>query len=201
MKLIFLNIHLLSLAVALGSMLIAEHLISERILFGRKKPFSADVYETVLFSSRAVSVALLLLWLSGTGFIVLGYLEDPAYIANQKIWAKVSIVLLMSINGVYIHRTLLPRLLEVSQGGVLIRDVAESIRFRLSFSASIAGWLLAAFYGTARFLNHGYLYSELLGLYLVIVVLLFGLSFLARLQNSAAAAQPDGREDQLLADA
>jgi len=180
MKLILLNIHLLSLAVALGSMLIAEHLISERILFGRRKPFSADVYETVLFSSRAVSVALLLLWLSGAGFIVLGYLDDPAYIANQKIWAKVSIVLLMSINGVYIHRTLLPRLLEVSQGGSLIRDAAESVRFRLSFSASIAGWLLAAFYGTARFLNHGYLYSELFGLYLAIVVLLFGLSFLVR---------------------
>ncbi len=33
MKLILLNIHLLSLAVALGSMLVAEHLISERVIF------------------------------------------------------------------------------------------------------------------------------------------------------------------------
>lgn len=185
MKLILLNIHLLSLAVALGSMLIAEHLISERVIFARKKPFSVDVYETVLFVSRAVSVALLLLWLSGVGFVVLGYFDDPGYIENQKIWAKVSIVLLMSLNGIYIHRTLLPRLMEVSQGGSLIRDAAESATFRLSFAVSIAGWLLAAFYGTAKFLNQGYQYSELFGLYLVIVVLLFALSYLVHPERKA----------------
>ena len=119
-----------------------------------------------------MSVALLLLWLSGVGFVVLGYLDDPGYIENQKIWAKVSIVLLMSLNGIYIHRTLLPRLMEVSQGGSLIHDATESATFRLSFAVSIAGWLLAAFYGTAKFLNQGYQYSELFGLYLLIVVLL-----------------------------
>jgi hypothetical protein len=192
MKLILLNIHLLSLAVALGSMSIAEHLISERVIFVRVKQFTTDVYDTVLFASHTVTVALLLLWLSGIGFIVLGYLDDPGYIENQKIWAKVSIVFLMSINGVYIHRTLLPRLLQVSQGGALIRDAGESARFRLSFCASIAGWLLAAFYGTAKFLNNGYQYAELFGLYLAIVVLLFAFSYLVRpekrkVQQPAAA--------------
>lgn len=186
MKLVLLNIHLLSLAVALGSIMIAEHLISKRVIYGRKKPFNADVYETVLFASRAVSVALLLLWLSGAGFVALGYLDDPGYIQNQKIWAKVSIVLLMSLNGIYIHRTLLPRLLEVSQGGLLIRNAKESAKFRLSFSTSIAGWLLAAFYGTAKFLNHGYRFSELFSLYLAIVVLLFALSYLVRLERNEA---------------
>jgi hypothetical protein len=180
MKLILLNIHLLSLAVALGSMLVAEHLVSERVLFARRKPFTADVFETVLFASHVVSVALLLLWLSGIGFVVLGYVDNPAYIENQKIWAKVSIVVVMSLNGIYIHRTLLPRLLEVSQGGSFIHGMAESARFRLSFSASIAGWLLAAFYGTAKFLNHGYQYGGLFGLYLVIVIVLFAVSYVVR---------------------
>ncbi len=180
MKLILLNIHLLSLALALGSMLIAEHLISERVIFARKKPFTTDVYETVLFASHVVSVALLLLWLSGVGFVVLGYLDNPGYIENQKIWAKVSIVFLMSLNGIYIHRTLLPKLLEVTQGGSFIHDAAESAGFRLSFSASIAGWLLAAFYGTAKFLNQGHQYAELFGLYLAIVILLFAASYLVR---------------------
>lgn len=192
MKLILLNIHLLSLAVALGSMLIAEHLISERVIFAHAKKFTADVYEIVLYASHVVSVALLFLWLTGIGFIVLGYLDDPEYIQNQKIWAKVSIVILMSLNGVYIHRRLLPRLLDVSQGRSLIRNAAESAKFRLSFSVSIAGWLLAAFYGTAKFLNNGYQYAELFSLYLAIVALVFTISCLVRpelkdVQQSIAA--------------
>jgi hypothetical protein len=179
MKMALLYIHLLSLAVAVGSMLIAEHLISQRLMFSRQRKFTSDSYDIVLFASRAVTVSLLLLWLTGIGFIVLGYLNDPTYIENQKIWAKVSIVLLISVNGIYIHRGLLPRLADVSAGGLLIRNAWESVKLRLSFSASIAGWLIATFYGAAKFLNQGYHYSELFGLYLVVVAMLFVFSYLA----------------------
>ena len=179
MKMALLYIHLLSLAVAVGSMLIAEHLISQRLMFSRHRKFTSDSYDIVLFASRAVTVSLLLLWLTGIGFIVLGYLNDPTYIENQKIWAKVSIVLLISVNGIYIHRGLLPRLADVSAGGLLIRSAWESVKLRLSFSASIAGWLIATFYGAAKFLNQGYHYSELFGLYLVVVAMLFVFSYLA----------------------
>jgi hypothetical protein len=160
-------------------MLIAEHLISQRLMFSRQRKFTSDSYDIVLFASRAVTVSLLLLWLTGIGFIVLGYLNDPTYIENQKIWAKVSIVLLISVNGIYIHRGLLPRLADVSAGGLLIRNAWESVKLRLSFSASIAGWLIATFYGAAKFLNQGYHYSELFGLYLVVVAMLFVFSYLA----------------------
>ena len=173
MKTMLLYVHLLSLAAAFGSMLIAEHLI-----FSRGKKFTYDRYDTVLFASHTVSVSLLLLWLTGIGFIVLGYMDDPAYILNQKIWAKVSIVILMSINGIYIERTLLPRLALVSKGELLTRSAAESARFRLSFAISLAGWLIAAFYGAAKFLNHGYLYGELFGLYLAAVVMILVFSYL-----------------------
>lgn len=180
MKLALLYIHLLSLAVALGSIFIAEHVISERLIFSRQKKFSVDSYDTVLFASRAISISLLLLWLTGIGFVVLGYHNDPLYIENQKIWAKISIVLLISINGLYIHRRLIPRLAEVVQGNLLIRNTAESIGLRLSLSVSLAGWLLAAFYGTAKFLNQGHPYEELFGLYLVIVAIIFSCSYIAR---------------------
>lgn len=180
MKTALLYIHLLSLAVALGSMLIAEHLISERLMFSRHRKFNPDSLDTVMFASRAVTISLLLLWLTGIGFLVLGYLNDPLYLANQKIWAKVSIVVLLTINGIYIHRRVLPRLAHVSEGGLLIRGALESVRLRMSFAISIAGWLLAAFYGTAKFLNQGYQYAELFGLYLAVVVMIFAVSYVAR---------------------
>jgi uncharacterized membrane protein len=173
MKIMLLYIHLLSLATAVGSMFIAEHLI-----LSRGRPFTHDRYDTVLFASHTVSVSLLLLWLTGIGFLALGYMNDPAYILNQKIWAKVSIVFLMSINGIYIHRRLLPRLATVARGESFARSTAESVRFRLSFAISLAGWLIAAFYGAAKFLNQGYYYEELLGVYLAAVIMILACSYL-----------------------
>ena len=173
MKTMLVYFHLLSLAAAFGSVLVAEYLI-----FSRHRQFSRDSYDTVIFASRTATVSLLLLWLTGFGLVSVGYLGDPAYIANQKIWAKISIVLLMSINGVYIHRWLLPRFADVASGGLLIRTAVESARMRLAFAISLAGWLITAFYGAAKFLNQGYLYGELYGLYLTVVVMIFVFSYL-----------------------
>jgi hypothetical protein len=173
MKTVLLYFHLLSLAAAIGSVLIAEYLI-----FSRHRQFSRDSYDTVIFASRTATVALLLLWLTGIGLVSVGYLGDPQYIANQKIWAKVSIVLLMSINGIYIHRWLLPRFGELARGGLLIRTATESVRMRLAFATSLAGWLITAFYGAAKFLNEGYNYGELYGLYLTAVAMVFVFSYL-----------------------
>ena len=64
-ELLLLYAHLLSLAVAPGSMLIAGHLISERVIFARNKPFRSDAYASVVFALHALSAALMLLWLTG----------------------------------------------------------------------------------------------------------------------------------------
>ena len=173
MKTVLIYFHLLSLAAAFGSVLVAEYLI-----FSRHRQFSRDSYDTVIFVSRTATVSLLLLWLTGIGLVSVGYLDDPLYIANQKIWAKVSIVLLMSINGTYIHRWLLPRFADVARGGLLIRTATESARMRLAFATSLAGWFITAFYGAAKFLNQGYNYGELYGLYLATVMMIFAFSYL-----------------------
>jgi uncharacterized membrane protein len=173
MKTVLTYIHLLSLASAFGSALVAEHLI-----FSRSREFSRESYDTLIFAARTVTVSLLLLWLTGIGLVIVGYLGDPHYIENQKIWAKVSIVVLMSINGVYIHSRLLPRFAELAHGGRFIRTTAESARMRFAFAVSLAGWLIAAFYGAAKFLSHGYTFGELYGVYLMAVLMIFAFSYL-----------------------
>jgi uncharacterized membrane protein len=173
MKTALVYFHVLSLAAAFGATLIAEHLI-----FFRNGQFSRDNYETLIFAARTTRASLVLLWLTGIGLVIVGYLADPQYIANQKIWAKVSIVLLMSINGVYIHKRILPRFAELDNGALLIRTTAESARMRIAFATSLSGWLLTPFYGAAKFLNQGYVYGELLGLYLVTVATIVIFSYL-----------------------
>jgi len=174
-KLIATNIHILSLAAALGSTLVAEHIILQRVLSSRK-PFSTDFYTVIQFVSRITILALIGLWLSGIAFVWLGYQEDPKYILNEKIWAKVTIVLALTINGIYIHKKILPRLCEVSKGNAFIHSSIESALFRLSVCISIIGWLMATFYGTAKLLNT-YQYLSLIIPYISIVIQLWMLSY------------------------
>ena len=175
MKLFLLNIHLLSLSAAIGSMIIAEHFIFRRVVFG--KAFGQDIYAVIKYSSTVIASSLILLWISGAGFLYIGYQADPLYITNEKIWAKVTIVLLISINGLYVHRALLPRLQEVSQGSAFVQTSLESALLRLSFSVSTTGWLAAVFLGSARFLNEGYGFWLLLVSYLSVVFQLWLLSY------------------------
>ena len=174
-KLVATNVHLLSLAGAIGSTLVAEHFILQRVLFPIK-PFSTDLYAMVRIVSWITTLALIGLWASGAGFIWLGYQDSFAYVYNEKIWAKVTIVLALTLNGIYIHRKLLPRLYEVSNGGAFINNSTESALFRLSVCISSVGWLMATFYGTAKFLN-SYQYLSLIIPYLVIVAELWMFSY------------------------
>lgn len=156
-------------------MVIAEHFIFRRVVFASS--LSPDIYAVIKYASTVIAASLVLLWITGAGFIYLGYQADPLYITNDKLWAKITIVLLVSVNGLYVHRVLLPRLKEVSQGSAFITTAAESALLRLSACVSTAGWLAAVFLGSAKFLNDGYNFWLLLVPYFSVVFQMWLLSY------------------------
>ena len=62
------------------------------------------------FSSKIVTIGLGLLWISGIGFLVHYGVFEPAKLQNPKIWAKIAIVAVLSINGLLVHYFVLPRI-------------------------------------------------------------------------------------------
>ena len=66
---------------------------------------SMDMFE---FLADLVSVGLKLLWVTGAGFLLFYWLNDPIKLSNEKVWAKIVIVSILTINGVFIHRTVIP---------------------------------------------------------------------------------------------
>ncbi len=97
--------HFVGLVLGLGAATSLDLII---LRFLAKGTVSSDHYHTVEFASKVVSAGLLLLWISGFGFLLHYGLFDPAKLGNQKIWAKMAIVAVLTLNGVFIHRSVLP---------------------------------------------------------------------------------------------
>ena len=73
----------------------------------------------------------------------------------SKIWAKVIIVCVLSLNGIYIHQTILPSLRQTS-GRRLFDDVAKRnvALMTLCGSFSFVSWTVPFFFAKATSLNY-----------------------------------------------
>ncbi len=99
------TIHFVGLALGLGAAMLLDLII---LRFLATREVSADHCRVVEFTAKVVAVGLALLWISGLGFLLHYGIFDPAKLGNQKIWAKMAIVGILTLNGVFIHCSVLP---------------------------------------------------------------------------------------------
>jgi hypothetical protein len=97
--------HFLGLSLGLGAATLLDLMIL-RFFLGRV--MTTQSYEVFEFLADLVSVGLKLLWVTGLGFLVFYWFNDPVKLGNEKIWAKIVIVGILTINGAFIHRTVIP---------------------------------------------------------------------------------------------
>ncbi|RJG49561.1 hypothetical protein [Motilimonas pumila] len=172
MKTLLLYTHVIALAAAIGAMIMTEYLISRRF-----RNFSDDLFEVIKLAHHTINWALLALWGSGIGFLILGYQQDPDYVMNQKVWAKMLIVTIVTINGYYIAKRVLPCIRGLSEQRPFVKSLNEATLFRFSVAVSLAGWLIAVFFGIAKFLSYQNNFFELLAAYVGLVTFFFVASF------------------------
>lgn len=157
LKMLLVYGHLLATCIALGRVLQADH----KLWGWRKETLSQAGLEYLDETRKIVSLALLALWTSGLLLVLQGYLnEGDAYLLNQKLWAKVTVVALLSLNGVLLHRVGFPLLQKAPF--VALRSAGRA-RLALLGALSISGWLFAAFLGVARAWNHVLPYLHVMG--------------------------------------
>ena len=99
------GLHLLGLSFGLGGATMLDFWVLRWMRWGY---LPDNVVRTFAFVGKVVSAGLALLWLSGLGFLVLYALYDPAKLGNPKILAKLAIVAALTVNGVVVHRLVLP---------------------------------------------------------------------------------------------
>ena len=142
-KLLLLFAHLLGTSLALGAIVATDirllgKLADERVRIAPPNPFVM----------RLITLALGVLYATGTALVVLGLIADPDYLANPKLQAKLILVVLLSINALVLHRYTFPGL---ARGRRVARwKLRDFLRVAVPVSLSNCLWMYCAFLGIAR---------------------------------------------------
>ncbi len=167
-------VHVLGLALGFGAALFLDFYLL-RHLYDR--PITPSTIDTVAHGEKLAAIGLALLWASGIGFLALYYLSDPSKLDNPKLWAKLVIVVLLTLNGLVIHAFVSPRfgrrLGFPLLGGAPLREAAPALA---AAAVSATGWAFAALLGMMRELNDIVPGLWIIGTWLAVVLVAFGIA-------------------------
>ena len=166
----FTLLHILGVAFGLGiatgmDLLLAKHIITKRTL-------TESRYNVLEQLSRIVTWGLILLWISGIGFLWKYQQISPEKLLNPKIWSKLMIVSILTINGIFIHHYLLPKLKRCI--GTRVDHVCDDKEMAMIFSSgaiSMVSWYIPFIYGTVPQLNFAFSFTVFTTIYLSILAI------------------------------
>jgi hypothetical protein len=130
-----LALHLLGLVLGLGAATMLDLIM---VRFVGSRTVTHEYWSVISLLSKAVTGGLVLLWISGIGFLTHYAFFNSTLLTNPKIWAKITIVGVLSLNGVFIHRVVLP-LVRQQVGGPLFEGLTNFQRSCLLASGAISG--------------------------------------------------------------
>lgn len=196
--------HLVGLVLGLGTTLYLDgacfYSIARRS-WNRYTGFMSD--ELFGFATRYVVVGLVILWLTGCGFLVHYAIFDPDKLANPKIHAKLALVSVLTLNGYFLHRRVLARVAAMKQCGQFLRAKADRLCL---FSGALSGatWAGAFLLGALPVLNNVIAFPVFLAIWATLVVAAYlsakgFIALVARRENKAGGLKPaEPRHDYAL---
>lgn len=167
MKTLVIYAHLLAACVSIGTLLL-QNLALWR---SRYRVLAQDEINTLRNTANIVFIALVVLWATGSGLVTMGYFENPDFFSNQKIWAKISVVIILSLNGVFLHFYSFPKI--VGNKAILQLPSVDQKWVGCSGALSTVSWLFACYLGIARTWNYSVDYSSIMLLYSGLVLFAF----------------------------
>jgi hypothetical protein len=147
LKLLLLFIHLLGVSLALGAIV-----ATDIRLLGKLADNRVRIPPPNPFVMRLITIALLLLYATGAALIGFGLTDDPHYLSNPKLQAKLLLVAVLSVNALVLHRYTFPGL---ARGRRVARwKPTDFMRVGVPVALSNCLWMYCAFLGIARPWNH-----------------------------------------------
>lgn len=144
-------VHLVGLSIGFGGAIVLDAWLIAWMVRGRQSQSVGTAFQLI---GSVVSVGLLLLWISGIGFLLLYTLTDPAKLSNPKLWGKIGIVYLLTLNGFALHRWVMPMTLKDVHQPLFSGATIQARMIGLaSGSLSAASWASAFLLGLLKELN------------------------------------------------
>lgn len=167
LKTVFLILHVLGLVIGMGTAVFLDVLLVRHL-------YRAPITEQTILNARLggtlVTIGLVLLWISGLGFLILMWSQGSPNLMSPKVWSKVTIVCLLSLNGMLIHDLLFSKIEEGIGAPLLAKaDLKAAMPFFLLGTISVTGWFFSFFLGMVRELNFAYAGYVFLLVYAVMV--------------------------------
>ena len=163
-------VHVVGVAFGVGGATACDFLFLRAI---QRNAINFSEYLLIHAITRLVTAGLILTILSGIGFLINYQINDPKLLANEKVWAKVTIVAVLTLNGVLLHAYILP-FMRSRVGTALINKTMFGTRHIFILAGVISGisWYAAVVLGLWRQLNFKVSYGDVMTAYAA--VLAFG---------------------------
>lgn len=161
--------HLLALSLGLDAALLADWIAFRKLTFGNVSQRAAGQLIDLL---HADSAGLVLIWVTGALLAADSAWGVPASIMNQKLWAKLVVSAILTLNALLLHGIVLPRV--VSRVGQPLLETSFDwlpLISTLFEAVSAVSWTFAACLGLARELNGHANLMPILGSYLIALAL------------------------------
>jgi hypothetical protein len=160
-------LHLIACCVAIGLVLTSDLAMVQQLLKGdpRERLDAKHLAQLQVTVSRA----LLALWVTGAAIVALdASVKGWEYFGNPKLQSKIAIVMLLTANGVLLHKRVLPLL---QRAGSLL-NLSFSQRMLAMFAGAVSGvsWFYAAMLGVGRPLSWKYSLLEIMAAYPLLIV-------------------------------
>lgn len=169
-KTLFTIIHLFGVALGAGGAFMTDSVLLTAV---KDHKLTKDEYAIIKKAGMVVMLGLALLILSGIGL----YMQDPAYyMSSSKFISKMIIVLILSVNGIVLHKAVLPYL-KKNLGVHLLHDKEFSLYIPLLIflgAVSFTSWFFALVLGALRSINYAVIDVLLIYVSAVVLVSLIG---------------------------
>ncbi len=156
--------HLIAACLAVGVLLIQDLVLVK----WQGRAMDIEAIENLQRNSGIVGLALVALWVTGLIIVSIGFIDNPAYLMNQKLWAKFSVVSILTINGLFLHFYSFPRLM-APQGFLGANTMGQFVTL-VTAVVSLVSWLYACYLGIARPWNNVATYAYVMTIYIVIFI-------------------------------
>ena len=178
--------HLIATCMAIGVIV-----MTDMRLLAKLGGYRVMVPPPERFESRMILVATATLVLTGTALVAMGLAEDPRYLENPKLQAKLVLVALLCVNGFALHYITFPRLARVRTVASWSNRDMLAVAVPVGLSNSL--WMYCAFLGIARTWNFLVPIGEVLAVATVLFMLAVGAMMLAL--RFAARDEPRNEPD------
>lgn len=163
LKTFLVYIHLIAACLAIGVLLIQDIALAK----WRGGVMDTDAIANLQRNSGLVTLALVVLWVSGLAIVVIGYLDNPAYLQNQKLWGKYTVVSILTLNGLLLHYYSF-NVLTSARGFIGAGRTAQLVVL-VTAVVSLVSWLYSCYLGIARPWNNVAPYSYVMMVYSIVL--------------------------------